>query len=248
MRLLKDICIFKRVEKKYRISLSKKDALLSRIGEHLIPDVHGKSTVCSLYLDTPDHLLIRNSITAVSYKEKLRLRSYGIPHEDTKVFLELKKKYKGVVYKRRISMTLAEAEAYLQNGICTEDTQIMREIDYAMRFYRHPQPAMMIACEREAFFVSELPNLRLTFDTAIRYREYGLTTADGLTSSHGADGTKIISDDTALLEIKTDGAMPLWLSHALSELEIYPASFSKYGTAYLQTLAKKGEKHHACNS
>lgn len=245
---MKDICIFKRVEKKYRISLLKKDALLSEIGAYLVPDSHGKSTICSLYLDTPDHLLIRNSITAVSYKEKLRLRSYGIPREDGKVFLELKKKYKGVVYKRRISMTLAEAERYIYSGVRTENSQIMREIDYAMQFYRHPKPAMMIACEREAFYVTDLPNLRLTFDTAIRYREHGLSIDDGLTTSHGADGTKIIPDDTVLLEIKTDGAMPLWLSHALSELQIYPASFSKYGTAYLQTLSKEGEHQHACNS
>lgn len=245
---MKDICIFKRVEKKYRISLSQKDALLSAIGKYLIPDAHGKSTVCSLYLDTPDHLLIRNSLTAVSYKEKLRLRSYGIPHEDTKVFLELKKKYKGVVYKRRISMSLADAERYLYRGIKAEDSQIMREIDYAMQFYRYPKPAMMIACEREAFYVIDLPNLRLTFDTAIRYRDYGLSIGDGLTTSHGADGTKIISDDVVLMEIKTDGAMPLWLSHALSELQIYPTSFSKYGTAYLQTLTQKGEQYHACNS
>ncbi len=245
---MQDICIFKRVEKKYRISLSQKDALLSEIGSYLIPDVHGKSTVCSLYLDTPDRLLIRNSLTAVSYKEKLRLRSYGIPQEDTKVFLELKKKYKGVVYKRRVSMTLSEAERYMYDGVRTEDSQIMREIDYAMHFYRGPKPSMMIACEREAFYVTDLPNLRLTFDTAIRYREHGLSIENGLTSSHGADGTRIISDDTVLLEIKTDGAMPLWLSHALSNLQIYPASFSKYGTAYLQTLTQKGEQYHACNS
>ena len=245
---MQDICIFKRVEKKYHISLSQKDALFSRIDSYLVPDVHGKSTICSLYLDTPDHLLIRNSISAESYKEKLRLRSYGIPHENTKVFLELKKKYNGVVYKRRVSMTLAEAERYMRDGVKTEDSQIMREIDYAMQFYRNPKPSMMIACEREAFYVTELPNLRLTFDTAIRYRGHGLSIEDGLTSVHGADGTKIIDDNMVLLEIKTDGAMPLWLSRALSELQIYPTSFSKYGTAYLQTITQKGEQSYASDS
>lgn len=243
---MQDICIFKRVEKKYCISTALRDALLSQIGSRLVPDVHGKSTVCSLYLDTPDYLLIRNSIDAVSYKEKLRLRSYGIPREDGKVFLEIKKKFKGVVYKRRVSMTLAEAERYIESGERTEDSQIMREIDYAMQYYRHPKPAMLIACEREAYYVNELPNLRLTFDTAIRYRQTALSSVDGLTSPGGADGKKIISDDTVLLEVKTDGAMPLWLSHALNSLEIFPTSFSKYGKSYLETITQKGDSNHAC--
>lgn len=244
---MQDICIFKRVEKKYRISCAKRDELLSCIGSRLVSDAHGKSTVCSLYLDTPDRLLIRNSISAVSYKEKLRIRSYGIPREEGKVFLEIKKKYKGVVYKRRVSMTLTEAEHYLESGEKTEESQIMREIDYAMQCYCHPKPSMLIACEREAFYVTDLPNLRLTFDTAVRYRENALSSEDGLTSAHGADGKKMISDDTVLLEMKTDGAMPLWLSHALNGLQIYPTSFSKYGTAYLETLTCKGDTNHVCS-
>ena len=72
---MKDICIFKRVEKKYCISLSQKDALFAKIGAYLVPDAYGKSTICSLYLDTPDHLLIRNPISAIAYKEKIRLRN-----------------------------------------------------------------------------------------------------------------------------------------------------------------------------
>lgn len=243
---MKDICIFKRVEKKYLLTLEKRAELLALIGEHLIPDAHGKSTVCSLYLDTPDFLLIRNSIDAVSYKEKLRMRSYGIPKEDGQVFLEIKKKYKGVVYKRRISTTLSRAETYLQSGTPTEDSQIMREIHYAMELYRRPQPRVLIACEREAYFAANHPNLRLTFDTAIRYRDVQLSSAEGLTGEQGADGKKIISDDHTLLEIKTDGAMPLWLSAALAECRIYPTRFSKYATAYRDIL-HKGASSHACN-
>lgn len=221
-----EICIFKRVEKKYRITLEQKEMLLDGIENFLTPDVHGKSTICSLYLDTPDFLLIRNSIDAKAYKEKIRLRSYGTPQPDSKVFLELKKKYKGVVYKRRIAMTLKDAENYLDNGEKPVESQIMSEIDYAMKFYNNPSPAMMIVYEREAFYVKELPNVRLTFDSAIRYRRTSLHL------SEGDAGEKIISDNEFLMEIKTDGAMPLWLSHALNKCGILPVSFSKYGTAY----------------
>lgn len=228
-RLMKDIMIFRRVEKKYRLSPGQREHLLGLIGPHLVPDAHGQNTICSLYLDTPDHLIIRNSIDAKVYKEKLRLRSYGTPDREDSVFLEIKKKYKGVVYKRRETMTLREAMAYIHQGIMPCDSQIMREIDYAMRFYRHPQPAMMIAYEREAYFDRENPNLRITFDANVRAR------ATDLGLECGPRGTLLLPEDTLLMEVKTDGAMPVWLAHALSECAILPAHFSKYATAYLRS-------------
>ena len=233
---MKDICIFKRVEKKYLLPVEKKEELLSVIEEHLIPDAQGKSTICSLYLDTPDFLLIRNSIDATTYKEKLRIRSYGVPEDNGQVFFEIKKKYKGVVYKRRISTTLSKAEAYLQSGVPSEDSQIMREIHYAMEFYRRPVPRVLIACEREAYFDVKHPNLRITFDSAVRYRNYGLSSSEGLTDSLGSSGKQILPDSLSLMEIKTDGAMPIWLAEALGNCKIYPGKFSKYATAYRDIL------------
>lgn len=227
---MQDICIFKRVEKKYHIDTAKKDMLLSLIREYLVTDSHGKSTVCSMYLDTPDRQLIRASIDARTYKEKLRIRSYGVPQKDTKVFFEIKKKYKGVVYKRRVKMTLADAEEYLATGKSPIQSQIMSEIDYAMRFYRYPKPSMLIAYEREAYFSKGDDGLRITFDKNIRFRE------NDPDMTAGAHGTKIIDDDKYILEIKTNGGMPLWLSEALDKCKIYPSSFSKYGTAHLITL------------
>ena len=169
-----DIYIFKRVEKKYRVDLRKKMELLSMIGEYLVPDEHGKNTIMSLYIDTPDYLLIRNSIDAKVYKEKLRLRSYGTPEKDTKVFLEIKKKYKGVVYKRRISLPLDQAYQYIETRNRPEESQIMDEIDYAMDFYRNPKPMMLVSYEREAYFAKDMPTVRLTFDSSVRYRDSDL--------------------------------------------------------------------------
>lgn len=228
-----NICIFKRIEKKYLLSTEQKKKLLELTNIHLIPDKHGKNTICSLYLDTPNYLLIRNSIDAKAYKEKLRLRSYGTPDLNTIVFLELKKKYKGVVYKRRVEMSLEEAKLYMDIGIKPFESQIMSEIDYAMEFYKHPKPAMFIAYDREAYYDKELPNLRLTFDSTIRYRK------DDLMLEKGAEGKLILPEDKYILEIKTDGSMPVWLSNALDECGIRPASFSKYGTAYRDSMEEK---------
>lgn len=224
---MKDIMIFRRVEKKYRLTPEQKDALLSLISPHLTPDVHGRNTICSLYLDTPDHLIIRNSIIARTYKEKLRLRSYGTPGMEDLVFLEIKKKFKGVVYKRRERMPLQQAMAYIEQGVKPCDSQIMREIDYAMYFYHQPQPAMLIAYDREAYFDEANPNLRITFDTNIRYRDKDCHL------EHGSEGTRLLPEDVILMEIKTDGAMPVWLAKALSACSIRPTRFSKYANAYL---------------
>lgn len=230
---------FRRVEKKYPITMQQQAALLSEIGHRLTPDSHGNSTVCSLYLDTPSWRLIRNSIDAGVYKEKLRLRSYGVPTAQTPVFLEIKKKYKGVVSKRRVRLPLAQAMAYIEGGEKPCAGQIIEEIDYALRFYDHPQPAMLIACEREAYFSKEDPDLRITFDTAIRYRSAGLE------MEKGSEGTLLLPNDKVLMEIKTAGAMPIWLAEALDELSIFPGRFSKYGTAYQTVINFEGVLHHA---
>jgi SPX domain protein involved in polyphosphate accumulation len=247
---LKDIYVFKRIEKKYRIDESEKEALISLCSDRLVPDEHKNSTVCSLYLDTPDFRLIRTSIEAKTYKEKLRLRSYGTPSADSKVFLEIKKKFKGVVYKRRISATLGRALNYIENRVRPEESQIMNEIDYAMNFYGELKPRMLVAYEREAYYIKGLPNCRITFDSNVRYRDTDLSL------ENGSRGKAITEKGEYILEIKTDGAMPVWLAHTLDELCILPSSFSKYGKSYLdasglspintETYEPEGEKEYVC--
>lgn len=227
--------IFERIEKKYRITAAQKEAVLREIGGRLLEDRFCRSTIQSLYLDTPDHRIIRNSIEAKGhsvYKEKIRVRSYGTPGREDKVFFELKKKYKGIVYKRRICMTLAEAERYLEEGICPKDSQIMREIDYAMDFYGRPKPAVMICYEREAYAIQGHPALRITFDSNVRYRDRELSLGKG------SQGIPITGSGEYLLEVKSDGAIPVWLSEVLDRNKVYPSSFSKYGTAYQMIRTK----------
>lgn len=240
--MAKETMIFQRIEKKYLLSPEQQTGLLEEIGHRLEPDKHGRSTICSLYLDTEDYRLVRASIDAKAYgdsvyKEKLRLRSYGTPTDESKVFLEIKKKYKGVVYKRRVSMKLSEARHYISGGDAPIDSQIMREINYAMRFYGHPTPKAMLSYERDAYYVREDSKYRITFDSNVRYRDFDLD------PSLGSEGVTIQPPNTVLMEIKTDGAMPCWLADALAKYRIYPATFSKYGTAYADILKQKKQSH-----
>ena len=222
--------IFKRIERKYLVDEVTKKRLLQRMKEQLVLDEYGKSTICSLYLDTPDHRIIRNSIDAKAYKEKLRLRSYGTPKEDSTVYLELKKKYQGVVYKRRVSLPLSVAKDYLAKGEIPDDTQIWREIDYAMRFYDWPAPAMVVSYEREAYAWANDPTFRVTFDSAPRARDTVLQL------ERGSAGTPLLPVGQQIMEVKSSGAMPLAFARVLNEMDILPTSFSKYGTAYTRSL------------
>ncbi len=218
---------FERIEKKYLLNKAQYTALQERIKNHVMLDEYGLHTICNIYYDTEGFDLIRSSLEKPVYKEKLRLRSYGIPSKDSKVFLEIKKKYDGVVYKRRISLTLREAYDYLSNRIrpAEDNSQIFKEIDYFMKFY-DPQEAMYIAYDRMAYFGILDNSFRMTIDTNIRSRDYDLKL------EHGDYGETLLAPDTYLMEVKAAGAMPMWLTVSLSALKIYPESFSKYGRIY----------------
>lgn len=223
--------VFKRYEKKYIISIEQYNELMSQMITRMSADQYGKHTISNIYFDTSGFDLIRTSLNKPTYKEKIRLRSYGQPAEDNSVFIELKKKFDGVVYKRRVPLPLKDARKYLYYGIKPEkDSQILREIDYSMNLYE-PKPKVYLAYERIAFFGKEDPELRVTFDMNIRARE------NNLDLSKSSYGIPLLEKGMLLMEIKIPGAMPVWMSRMLSEIKIFPVSFSKYGTYYNKYIA-----------
>ena len=225
--------VFRRKEVKYLLDDRQRLALEALLQQNMAPDVHQESLVCNVYYDTPDARLIRRSLEKPVYKEKLRLRCYGAAREDTPVFLELKKKYKGVVYKRRITMDLGRAEACLAGDLQLPDSQIGREIDYFLRFYSRIRPAMYLSYLRHAYVGREDPGLRVTLDTDVCFRTRDLTLA------LPPDGEMLLEPGQHLMEVKTAEAMPLWLVHEITQLGIQKISFSKYGAAYLRLLTRR---------
>lgn len=223
--------VFKRYEKKYLMNEQQYQALKKLLQGRMTTNQFGRNTICNIYFDTPDYRLIRASIEKPVYKEKLRLRSYGLPKKEDTVFVELKKKYKGIVYKRRVPMTLQEAEQYLLRGKQPyKSCQILKEIDWFLDFYQPIIPKVYLAYDRIAMCSSENADLRITFDTNIRWRE------SVLDLSKGVWGNTLLEEGQHLMEIKIPGAMPLWLSQGLTEIGIFPASYSKYGNCYKNYL------------
>lgn len=218
--------IFKRYEIKYMLNRKQFEELKLIMKEYMVADVHGKSTNCSLYFDTPQFLLVRRSMEHPMYKEKLRVRSYGVADEDSTVFVELKKKFDSVTYKRRIAMSLNEMERYLIYGEKVRDTQITHEIDYCMENYGELNPAIFLSYDRQAFYGKYDYEFRMTFDENILWRDYDLALDKGIY------GEAILNEDQIMMEIKVANAMPMWLVRFLNSNQIYRTSFSKYASAY----------------
>ncbi len=224
---------FKRYELKYMLTSSQVMMLRQAMREHMEEDKFGHSTIRNLYLDTDSFRLIRRSMEKPLYKEKLRVRSYGVARERDGVFVELKKKFDSVVYKRRLTLPCGQAMEALENGRPLPAIgQIAREIETFRGFYGPTlRPAMFLSYERDAFRANDRTDFRLTLDTNIRWR------TERLNLGSDCQGNSLLEPDQVLMELKTSGGIPLWMTHFLSEQEIRKISYSKYGTAYTRMLS-----------
>lgn len=225
--------VFRRYELKYILTSEQKTRLLQCMQPHMALDRYGRTTIRNIYFDTDNYRLIRRSMERPVYKEKLRLRSYRQAEPDGPVFVELKKKFDGVVYKRRLCLPEQTAMEWLCGGQKGGTGQICQEVDYFLDFYENLHPAVFLSYEREAYFSEEDPGFRVTFDENILCRQ------DDLSLTAPVGGTAILPEGQILMEVKCTGAMPLWLVHFLSENEIRKTSFSKYGTAYQNLIFPK---------
>ena len=236
---MSELNIFARFETKFLINYDQRKLMEEGMKEYMTPDPHGQSTICNIYYDTPDYRLIRHSLEKPIYKEKLRLRSYGKVTSTDDVFLELKKKYDGVVYKRRIELSENMATAYMAGKVKDgtslwltdkREQQIAKEIDYFKSFYENLAPSVYLNYDRCAYFSKTDPNLRLTFDRHIRWRNTDMS----LTSDPG--GLDLLEKGYSLMEIKTAQGIPMWMVKILNEGDMKKANFSKYGKAYESIL------------
>lgn len=221
---------FKRYEIKYILTKQQKEELMGLLLEHMVPDPFGDATIRNIYFDTDTYRLARRSIEKPVYKEKLRIRSYRQVSSEDMVFVELKKKYQSVVYKRRLALSEEEAMEWMNGGICPVDGQIASEIDYFYNYYETLHPVVFISYDRQAFYSESNPEFRISFDENIMSRQEDLSLA------MESGGMRLLDSDNVMMEIKTSGGIPLWLTHFLTEKKLYKTSFSKYGTAYREQI------------
>ena len=230
--------IFNRHEQKYLLDEDTFQKVIEVMDKHMMPDKynvnHEPYTISNIYFDTEDDYLIRTSLSKPKYKEKLRLRSYGVPKNDSNVFLEIKKKFNDIVNKRRTVLKLSEAYDFISSGKPPEikeymNKQVLKEIEYFLQVYRL-KPKVYLAYDRIAYFEKGNDDLRISFDENIRTRRYDVALEDG------DYGEKLLPDGVYLMEIKTSKAMPLWLTDMLTRYNIKKQSFSKYGTEFKKAI------------
>ena len=239
--------IFKRYEIKYMLNAEQKARIVEAMEPYMEADKYGRSTVRNIYYDTDDFVLARHSIAKPDFKEKLRVRCYEAADPTSMVFVELKRKYDGVVYKRRIGLPETDAMEWMAGSAdpsvmrrsVADSSQVGREIDYFKGMYKGLRPALYLSYEREAYRMKSGSQLidggmdfRVTFDSNVLCRESDLT----LRSE--AYGTPMLKDDIFLMELKCPGAIPMWMINILSRERIYKTSFSKYGTAYCKFMSE----------
>lgn len=224
--------IFERVEEKYLLNADQYNKLFNNIKKYIDKDKYFETTILNIYFDNNDHELIYTSMDKPIYKHKVRLRSYGILKIDDDVFLEIKFKFKKAMGKRRIKLKLSDFKDYLNKNIYDHNSQIMKEINYLFNLYKL-EPSYFIAYDRKSYREKNNENLRITIDTNLRSRK------DNLSLELGDKGKLYFKEKIYIMEIKTLGAMPLWLVKNLSNLGIYPVSFSKIGSIYKKDKEEK---------
>lgn len=219
------ISVMKRYELKYRLSKENVALFKEEISKYMKMDEYGLTSIASLYFDTPDFLLINRSIEKPSFKEKVRVRSYGLGKPGKPVFLEVKRKFEKVVYKRRISLLEQDVDAFLDGRLKEDKSQIAKELSFLKERYGRLEPKYLIIYDRIAYY-RENSDLRLTLDINPRYRVKDLNLHTSL------EGIPLLNEGEAILEIKVQYSVPLWLVAILTKLKIYQTSFSKVGTAH----------------
>ncbi len=226
--------VFKRYEIKYMVTSEQEEVILAAIAPYMHLDKYEKTTIRNIYFDTDSFRLIRRSIEKPVYKEKLRVRSYGLAAPDSTVFVELKKKYKSVVYKRRLVLPESQVMSAFENGTpLPVRSQIGDEIQYFREYYEDLRPKVFLSYDREAYYSLDGSDFRITFDDNIMYR------TDDLSLASPPRGIPLLDEGRVLMELKTSGAIPLWLTKVLTENRIFKTSFSKYGMAYTDMVNNK---------
>ncbi len=234
---------FERMELKYLITPEQLELIKAQMSRYMAMDQYGITIIRNLYLDTDNYRLIRRSIEKPAYKEKIRLRSYSAADPNDEIFVEIKKKYQGVVYKRRMTMPQQAALTWLSGDHSQiPDTQIAAEIDYFSQYYGDLRPVIFLSYRRQAWYSLDGSDFRVTFDDDILCRQ------DRLSLSQPPGGISILPEGFILMEIKTAGGIPLWMVNLLSREKIFKTSYSKYGTAYqhhiLPNAIQEGVFHH----
>ena len=221
-----------RFEMKYHISESKAVAVEKYIQPYLNADRYcklqptGSYPIVSLYLDSPDLKLCRESVTGKKNRFKLRIRGYTDDHAYPK-FFEIKRRLNTVIVKDRHRVAPRDVERLLSGGALpeqyysTEQGPLKQFLFYMRCINAHP--IVQVRYNRRAYEDNSETRARVTFDRELCYR-----TCDKPIVTLGGTGWQRVPMRGVIVEIKFTSRYPAWLTRMVECLEIQSQSFSKY--------------------
>ncbi len=226
-----------RYEFKYYASSDQLEALRNMLQPFTLPDEYaaeqagGHYTVRSIYFDTPNFQMYHRKQDHFAHRMKVRLRGYNIGNDESKVFLELKRKYEGPILKNRCGLPYGVVKKIFQGAAVDDLLPEIGKPDNLRRFfyqiYQHRlKPVVTVAYEREVF-LSKLwdpeNNLRITIDKNLRAIPY-----PGVDELYEERNVQHPLPHQFILEVKFNQYCPVWMKPILAHFSLQKAPASKY--------------------
>ncbi len=223
-----------RHELKYHISESKAEAITQFIKPYLQLDRYcklhrrGNYPIVSLYLDSGDLQLCRESLGGQKNRFKLRIRSYT-DEPDYPRFCEIKRRINTIIIKSRARVMNRDVPTLLaglslppQNY--TADTETINQFQFYMNNIR-ARPAVLVRYTRQAYEGALENRVRVTFD---RELAYNVTSLPEVRFVGGVWQPNPYILGGIILEIKFTGHYPVWLCRMVKYFNLRHQSMSKY--------------------
>ena len=227
-----------RHELKYRLTESRAQAVAQFVKQYLPLDRYcklrrgGDYPIVSLYLDSENLHLCKESIDGRQNRFKLRIRSYT-DEPDYPCFFEIKRRINTVIMKSRARLMHSDIEHVLAGlPIGPRNYNVdMKTLNQLQLYMASIQagPTVLIRYLRQAF-EGDLDNrVRVTFDRELCYK---VTDKPKVTlGGSGWQRNPATKNGGVILEIKFTGNYPLWLSRMAKYFDLKARSMSKYATS-----------------
>lgn len=187
--------------------------------------------VVSLYLDSPDLELCRETLTAKLNRFKLRVRGYT---EDPSypLFVEIKRRLNTVILKARAKIghdDLTDVLSYRRVAI-PQDQEALDQFQLYMASLS-AMPTILVRYMRKAYEAKSANRLRITLDRQLCFK---VTSEPRVHLSGTGWHDSYLTLNACILEIKFTGLFPNWLTDMAKAFDLQSQGISKYASSILQ--------------
>jgi hypothetical protein len=226
-----------RFEMKYHITESQAQAMAQFVKSHVPVDRYcklqrgGDYPIVSLYLDSDDLRLFKESMYGLKNRFKLRIRSYTDEREYP-CFFEIKRRINTVIMKSRARVMHRDIPTLLA-GLPLPPQNYHVDLDALNQFQLYSagikvKPIVLIRYMRQAYEGDGETRVRVTFDRELCYK---VTHKPEVTLSGSGWQRNPFTLGGVILEIKFTDNYPAWLNRMVKCFNLRARSISKYASS-----------------